>query len=169
MIAGRATARRGLRGLSMGLIAALVPGGVAAVAVAAGPPAGGAKDPCAASEVARTVGSVVKSMGDYLDAHPETDQTMTTLLQERSGPQSVGTLKAYFEANPKAAADMQKVSEPLTGLTVQCKLPISIPQALGLMQQIQGGLPGQPASVLPAGGTAGTNPLSGPPRGNTVG
>jgi len=180
MTAGPATVRGRLRRLSVGLLATLVPG-VAAVAVAAGPPASGAKDPCSASEVARTAGSVLKSMGDYLDAHPETNQTMTTLLQEQSGPQSVGTLKTYFEANPKVAADMQKISEPLTGLSLQCRLPISIPQALGMMQQMQGGLPGGAAGVLPVGGTtgappaatgpapAGTNPLSGPPRGNAVG
>ena len=182
MTARPATARRRLRRLSVGLLATLVPGAVAAVAVAAGPPASGAKDPCSASEVARTAGSVVKSMGDYLDAHPETNQTMTTVLQEQSGPQSLGTLKTYFDANPKVAADMQKISEPLTGLSLQCKLPISIPQALGMMQQMQGGLPALPggaAGVLPVGGTtgappaatgpAGANPLSGPPRGNTVG
>ena len=189
MTAVPATARRGLRRLSAGLFGTLMPGAVAAVAVVAGPPAGGAKDPCSASEVARTAGSVVKSMGDYLDAHPETNQTMTTLLQDQSGPQqagpqSLGTLKTYFEANPKVAADMQKISEPLTGLSLQCRLPITFPQALGVLQQMQGGLPGLPggaAGVLPVGGTtgappaapgpapSGTNPLPGPPRGNTVG
>lgn len=61
----------GCRRLVAGLIAVAVPG--AAVAVLAGPPATGANDPCAASEVARTIGSVSKSMGDYLDAHPETN------------------------------------------------------------------------------------------------
>lgn len=181
-----ATAGRG-RKIFAGLIAATVPG--AAVAVLAGAPATGANDPCAASEVARTIGSVSKSMGDYLDSHPETNQTMTSMLQQQAGPQSVTGLKSYFEANPKVAGDMTSIAQPLTNLSLQCKLPISIPQALGIMQQAQGAagglppVPGNPAGASPLGGTTGgapaaapqpapppaTNPLPGPPRGNTVG
>ncbi|OBJ07517.1 hemophore [Mycobacterium sp. 1465703.0] len=182
----KATAGRG-RIMLAGLIAATVPG--AAVAVLVGAPATGANDPCAASEVARTIGSVSKSMGDYLDSHPETNQTMTSMLQQQAGPQSLGGLKSYFEANPKVAGDMTSIAQPLTSLSMQCKLPISPSQALGMMQQAQGAagalpaLPGNPAGASPLGGTAGgppaaaprpappaaTNPLPGPPRGNTVG
>jgi hemophore len=174
MTIGTATGRRRF---FAGLIAAAVPG--AAIAVLAEPPATGANDPCAASEVARTIGSVAKSMGDYLDSHPETNQTMTTLLQQQAGPQSLTSMKSYFEANPKVAGDMTTIAQPLTNLSTQCKLPITIPQAMGLMQQAQGAtgglpaLPGNGAGALPLGGTpvppAGTNPLPGPPRGNTVG
>ena len=145
-----------------GLMATALPG--AAIAVLAGPPATGANDPCAASEVARTIGSVAKSMGDYLDSHPETNQTMTTLLQQQAGPQSFTSMKSYFEANPKVAGDMTTIAQPLTNLSMQCKLPISIPQAMGLMQQAQGATGGLPA--LPGNAT---NPLPGPPRGNSVG
>jgi heme-binding protein len=182
----RATAGRGRR-IVAGLVAATVP--AAAVAVFAGAPATGAKDPCAASEVARTIGSVSKSMGDYLDSHPETNQTMTSMLQQQAGPQSVNGLRSYFEANPKVAGDMTSIAAPLTILSTQCKLPISIPQALGIMQQAQGAtgalpaLPGNPAGASPLGGTTGglpaaapqpappaaTHPLTGPPRGTTVG
>ncbi len=142
----------GRRKLAAGLIAAAVP--AAAAALMAGPPATGANDPCAASEVARTIGSVSKSMGDYLDSHPETNQTMTTMLQQQAGPQSVTGLKTYFESNPKVAADMTSIAQPLTSLSTQCKLPISIPQAMGMMQQGAGGLP-----ALPPGG-AGASPVS---------
>jgi heme-binding protein len=179
MKTGNATRRRMLLA---GLIGAAVPS--AAVALLAGPSATGATDPCAASEVARTIGSVAKSMGDYLDSHPETNQAMTTILQQQAGPQSVTSLKSYFEANPKVAVDMTSIAQPLTGLSTQCKLPITIPQAMGLMQQAQGagGLP-----ALPSGGAPGTPPagpvggavpavppgaggtLPGPSRGNTVG
>lgn len=172
------------RRIFAGLIAAALPG--AAVAVLAGPPATGANDPCAASEVARTIGSVSKSMGDYLDAHPETNQAMTSMLQQQAGPQSVNGLKSYFDANPKVAGDMTSIAQPLASLSLQCKLPISIPQALGMVQQAQGAagglpaLPGNPAGASPLGGAAGpagtppavpqpAGPLSGPPRGNTVG
>ncbi|MDT5148029.1 MAG: heme-binding protein, partial [Mycobacterium sp.] len=86
---------------------------------------------------------------------------------------------------------------PLTNMSTQCKLPISIPQAMGMMQQAQagGGLPAPPGGALPLGGPAapaatppaatppgvtvgsgGTapaptagSPLPGQPRGNTVG
>ncbi len=166
----------GLRRLFAGLIGAIgvsVP--CAAVAVMAGPPATGASDPCAASEVARTVGSVVKSMGDYLDSHPETNQAMTAVLQQQAGPQSLASLKSYFDANPKAASDMQTITQPLTGLSTQCKLPISIPQAMGLMQQAQGagGLPGLPggAAGTPQVGNAapGTGPGTAPKAAGSVG
>jgi heme-binding protein len=158
----------GRRRLLAGLIAAAVP--AAAFAVLAGPPATGANDPCAASEIARTIGSVSKSMGDYLDSHPETNQTMTTMLQQQAGPQSLTGLKAYFEANPKVAGDLTSIAQPLTTVSTQCKLPISIPQAMGLLQQAQGatgglpgGLPGGGAAVSPVGGTPGTAPSGGAP------
>jgi hypothetical protein len=88
---------------------------------------------------------------------------------------------------------MTTIAQPLTNVSTQCKLPITIPQAMGLMQQAQGatgglpgGLPGNAVGALPLGGTpvppggtapaatgpvppAGTNPLPGPPRGNSVG
>lgn len=182
MKTGTAIGRGRLRAGLIGAIAAI--GACAAVAVMAGPPATGASDPCAASEVARTIGSVAKSMGDYLDSHPETNQAMTTALQQQAGPQSLATLKAYFDANPKVSGDMQTIAQPLTGLSTQCKLPITIPQAMGLMQQAQGagglpGLPGGAAGTPPVGNTVpGTGPgappkaagsVPGPARGNSAG
>jgi hypothetical protein len=69
----------------------------------------------------------------------------------------------------------------LTNLSMQCKLPITIPQAMGMMQQAQGAAGGPPGALpgglpaLPGNAAtapvppAATNPLPGPPRGNTVG
>jgi hypothetical protein len=112
---------------------------------------------------------------------------MTAMLQQQAGPQSVTSLKSYFEANPKVALDMAPIAQPLNNLSTQCKLPISIPQAMGLMQQTQGagGLPASPVSAglgnppAPAPGTppAATSPappaaggtLPGPSRQNNVG
>lgn len=162
------------RTLVTGLVAAAVP--AAAVALMAGPPATGANDPCAASEVARTIGSVAKSMGDYLDSHPETNQTMTAMLQQQAGPQSAASVKSYLAANPKVAADMAGIAQPLTNMSMQCKLPISLPQAMGMMQQVQGGggLPAVPASpaaglgASPAGAGLGNPPAPGTPPAATA-
>jgi heme-binding protein len=169
----------GRRRVLAGLIATAVP--AAAFAVLAGPPATGANDPCAASAVARTIGSVSKSMGDYLDSHPETNQTMTAMLQQQAGPQSLTSLKSYFEANPKVAGDLTSIAQPLTNMSTQCKLPITIPQAMGLMQQAQGAAGGLPGTTPPGGAPGGMLPgvtvggapnQSGPvaaPRQNNVG
>lgn len=81
---------------------------------------------------------VAKSMGDYLDSHPETNQVMTAVLQQQVGPGSVASLKAHFEANPKVASDLHALSQPLTDLSTRCSLPISGLQAIGLMQAVQG-------------------------------
>ena len=133
-----ATLRRRL----LGVLSATAMGGATAVVLLSAPSAVGASDPCAASEMARTIGNVARSAGDYLDGHPETNQAMTTVLQQPAGPQSVDALKGYFSANPKAASDLQTIAQPLAGLSTRCKLPISLPQVLGFMQNAQGGLPG---------------------------
>jgi heme-binding protein len=133
-----ATLRRRL----LGVLTATGLGGATAVVLLSAPSAVGASDPCAASEMARTIGNVARSAGDYLDGHPETNQAMTTVMQQPAGPQSVDSLKGYLTANPKAASDLQTIAQPLAGLSTQCKLPISLPQVLGFMQGAQGGLPG---------------------------
>lgn len=152
-----ATLRRRL----FGVLAATGLGGVTAVAVMSAPAAVGASDPCAASEVARTIGNVARSAGDYLDGHPETNQAITSMLQQPAGPQSANSLKSYFEANPKAANDIQTIASPLAGLSSKCQMPISLPQILGVMQ---GGLPGAGAAAVPGAaavsGAAGVPGLS---------
>jgi heme-binding protein len=159
-----------LRRRLFGVLTATALGGSTAVVLLSAPSAVGAADPCAASEIARSIGNVARSAGDYLDGHPETNQAMTTVLSQPAGPQSVNSLKAYFDANPKAASDMQTIALPLAGLSSRCKLPIGLPQVLGMMQQAQGaipgGLPGAAAqaingaqgAVAPAGAPAAPGP-----------
>jgi hemophore len=171
--------RRGL----YAVFAASAAGG-AAVAMLAVPSATAATDPCAASELAKTIGSVATSMGTYLDSHPQTNQALTTISQQQAGPQSLGAVKSYFDANPQAAKDMQQLQQPLVGLSTRCKLPVSLPQLMGIMQGAQqqggalpGGLPGalqtaqtmgvpaaaSPSSPSPASpATQGSGPLPGP-------
>lgn len=143
-----------LRRALCGLFAVTALGGIAAAASEA-PTAVAAPDPCAASSIARTVGSVGTNTGIYLDAHPDTNQALTSISQQPAGPQSLVALKTYFDANPQVAQDMQAIQQPLTGLSSKCKLPISLPQVLGLLQAAQqGGLPGGLPASLPGAVTA---------------
>jgi hemophore len=146
--------RRGLAAV----FAASIAGG-AAVAALAVPEATAASDPCAASEIARTVGSVATSTGNYLDAHPQTNQALTAISQQQAGPQSLGAIKSYFDANPQVAKDMQTLQQPLANLSTRCKLPISLPQLMGFMQAAQqqaGALPGGLPGALQTAQTVGT-------------
>jgi heme-binding protein len=174
---------KALRRSLYAVFAASAAGG-AAVAALAVPSATAATDPCAASEVARTIGSVAISTGNYLDTHPQTNQALTTISQQQAGPQSLGAIKSYFDANPQVAKDMQQLQQPLVNLSTRCKLPVSLPQLMNLMQAAQqqggaltGSLPGAvqsaqtagvpgaalPASPSPASAvTQGSGPLPGP-------
>jgi len=146
-----ASARRAL----CAAFAVTAAGGVAVAALAAGSPsATAAQDPCAASEVAKTVGSVATSMGSYLDSHPQTNTALTTISQQQGGPQSLVALKTYFDANPQASKDMEQLQQPLVNLSTKCRLPLTLPQLMGLMQNGQGALPGTlpgttPGTTLP--------------------
>src|SRR4051812_24094169 len=179
MISTTKTLRRGL----YAVFAASAAGG-AAVAMLAVPSATAATDPCAASELAKTVGSVATSMGTYLDSHPQTNQALTTISQQQAGPQSLGAIKTYFDANPQAAKEMQQLHHPLITLPTRCNLPVTLPHLMGLIQPakqqagaLPGGLPGAlqtaqtmgvpgaalPASPSPASAvTQGSGPLPGP-------
>jgi heme-binding protein len=172
----RTTLRRSL----YGVFATCALAGAAAAAVVL-PSATAATDPCAASEIARTIGSVSTNTGTYLDSHPATNTALTSAAQQLP-QQALTTLKTYFDANPQAGKDIQTIQQPLQNLATQCKLPISIPQALQLMQAMgQGQLPGglglpggtpsplgntAPGATTPTGSTtavpAATGPLPGP-------
>src|ERR1700758_2988881 len=95
----KGTARSLRRGL-YGVFAACMIGGGATAAVAV-PSATAATDPCAASEIARTIGSVATNTGNYLDTHPDTNAAITSATQQ-SGPQAAVALKTYFAAHPQA-------------------------------------------------------------------
>ncbi|OKH84988.1 Fis family transcriptional regulator [Mycobacterium sp. ST-F2] len=146
------TVRRGLAGA----FAVTALGGVMVTSFGA-PSAGAGQDPCAASQVAKTIGMVATSMGTYLDAHPSANQTLTAISQQQAGPQSLVALKTYFDANPQEGAALQNLQAPLVTLSSQCKLPVTLPQLMGLMQTAQGG--GLPAT-LPAMPAMPTNPVA---------
>lgn len=121
----------------------------AGASVVSGPAAQAAPDPCAASEVAKTVAEVATYTGNYLEANPKTNQAITAISQQQEGPQSLAALKAYFDANPQVASDLQRLQSPLQSLSARCKLPLTLPQALGLVQAAQ------QSPVLPAAQNAG--------------
>ncbi|WP_343710729.1 hemophore, partial [Mycobacterium sp.] len=121
----------------LGVLAASALGGAAAAAMLV-PPVAAAPDPCAPSEIAATVGSVATSTSDYLDANPDINEALVATSQQSTGPQSVAALRAYFDANPKVAGDLQAITAPLTGLSAKCGVPISLPQTLRLLQAAQG-------------------------------
>lgn len=146
--------------VTTGRAAALAAACAGAAAMFSAPSAVAAPDPCAASTIARTVGSVGTNTGVYLDAHPDTNEALTTIAGQPAGPQSVAALKLHFEANPQAAKDLQAIQQPLTALTTKCQLPISLPQVLGLMQAAQqnglpDALPGASAAAQAISGTQG--------------
>ena len=146
------------RALGAAFAACAVGGVVAAVTIPTAPSATAAPDPCAASTVAKTVGSVATSMGSYLDTHPETNQALTTISQQEAGPQSLAALKTYFDANPQAGKDLQALQTPLVSLSSRCQLPLTLPQLLGVMQGAQsqaGSLPAGLPAVSPAAQTVG--------------
>jgi hemophore len=126
-------------------------GGATAVVLLSAPSAVGSSDPCAASEMARTISNVARSAGDYLDGHPETNQAMTSAMLQPPGPASVSSLETYFDANPKAASDIQTIASPLAGLSSRCKLTLSLPQVLGFMQSAQGAMQGGVPGGMPGG------------------
>jgi hemophore len=136
--------RRGL----LAVFAGSAIGGAALLGMpgASAPVAGAAPDPCAASQIAKTVGSVATSIGTYLDAHPAANQSLTAIAAQPAGPQSLVATKNYFDTNPETAKDLQQLQAPLVRLSAQCKLPVTLPQLLGLMQAAQ-----SPAANLPGG------------------
>jgi heme-binding protein len=155
------TMRTARRGLCAVFAVTAASGVIVAAPATVSPSATAATDPCAASEVARTLGSVATTTGTYLDSHPETNAALTTISQQQSGPQSLGALKTYFDANPQAGKDMQQLQQPLVNLSTRCRLPITLPQLMGLMQGAQSQtatLPGGVSTTTSPGGLPGSLP-----------
>lgn len=156
----RAVAARVLVFAGAGFLAVLGLSGHAAPSATAAP------DPCAASQVAKTVAMVATHTGNYLEANPRANQAITAISQQQGGPQSVAALKTYFDANPVVAGDLQRLQQPLVALSATCKLPVTLPQLFGLMQAAQqsqvvptsqnAAVATGTAGPLPAPGAAGT-------------
>ncbi|MDT5064147.1 MAG: heme-binding protein [Mycobacterium sp.] len=85
---------------------------------------------------------------------------LTTISQQQAGPQSLVLIKTYFDANPQASKDMTQLEQPLVTMSTKCRLPLTLPQLMGLMQgaQSQAGstLPGVSPGAPQAAQTVGT-------------
>jgi hemophore-related protein len=120
------------KALRRSLYAAFAVSAVGGASVAAlmgnpAPSATAASDPCAASELARTIGSVAISTGNYLDSHPETNQALTTISQQQGTPlagglpgalqtaQTLGVPSAAVPASPSPGSAVSQGSGPLPG------------------------------------------------------
>ena len=126
--------------------------GAGAVVLLSAPSAVGASDPCSASETARTISNVARSAGDYLDGHPETNQAMTSALQQSAGSHSLDSLGIYLSSNAKAASDLQTIALPLAGLSSRCQTPlVSLPQVLGFAPPAAASTPGVVPGGMPSG------------------
>ena len=115
-------------------------------------------DPCAASEVARTIGSVATSTGNYLDSHPQTNQALTTISQQQAGPQSLARAEDLLRRQPASgqghAAAAAAAGQPVHPVQAADHLP----QLMGLMQAAQqqgGALPAVCQAALPTAQTVG--------------
>ena len=135
-----------------------------AVAAAMVPSAGAAKDPCSTSELSRTVGSVAKSTADYLDAHAETDQFLTGVLQQPPDDHTVDRVNDYFDTNPGVRNDLVVLAVPLAMANEQCKLAERGPALLAVFQaaQNQGKLPSIPGAPDVPGVIQGGQPVTPP-------
>jgi hemophore len=149
-----------------GVFAVCFVGGAAVVATTAGS-ATASSDPCAASEIARTIGSVATNTGNYLDMHPQTNMALTAAAQQ-PGAQGLTAVKSYLDANPQVGKDLSSLQQPLQILSSRCRLPLTLPQVLQSLQAAQNdqlpnaaALPGVlPSAQSTAASTAG--PLPGP-------
>jgi heme-binding protein len=92
-------------------------------------------------------------------------RALTTISRQQGGPQTLVALKGYFDANPEAGKDLQAIQQPLTSLSTQCRMPVSLPQLLGLLQGAQsagGQSPAPAANTSVAAVPAASWPLPGP-------
>ncbi|MDT5234118.1 MAG: heme-binding protein, partial [Mycobacterium sp.] len=98
----------------------------------------------------------------YLFTHPDVNWFFTS-LEGQPRDQIRDDVRTYMDANPQTKADLTGIRQPLVNLSTRCKLPVRLPQLMGLMQAAQqqggtlpGSLPGalQTAQTLGAPGAA---------------
>jgi hemophore-related protein len=104
--------------------------GVAAASIAA-PPATAAPSPCTAAGLASTVSSVTAAAGQYLEAHPDTNDAFT---QAGNRSDAEASLRSYFVAHPGQYNDLRAIARPLSDLRAQCNSNIGAGQISALIQ-----------------------------------
>lgn len=85
---------------------------------------------------------------------------------QQQGPQALAAVKTYFDANPQAGKDLQAIQQPLTGLSGKCRLPVTMPQLLQMVQGAQNSV--APPANLQTAPAPGTGPQPGPAGNSAV-
>ena len=113
----------------------LVACGLGAVTAAALviPSASAAPNPCTAHALFTTSSSVFAATGQYLEAHPELNQTLTD-VNSQSDDQAESTVRDYFTSNPKQYLEMRDIVQPLGDLQNQCNSSVG-PSRVGKLIQ----------------------------------
>ncbi|QUR67188.1 heme-binding protein [Mycobacterium spongiae] len=107
-------------------------GGVTAAALVI-PSAGAAPNPCTAQGLFTTSSSVFAATGQYLEAHPALNQTLTD-VNSQSDDQAQATVRDYFSANPGEYLEMREIVRPLGDLQDQCNSSVG-PSRVGKLIQ----------------------------------
>jgi len=115
------TVRRGLYGMFAGGLLAF--GSAAIVMPVAGAEPNNAD--CTQRGIATTASTVSASTATYLAAHPQTNQELTDIAQQRPAEQAQKAYQAYFDKNPQVENELQAINQPATVLSTQCGITVT--------------------------------------------
>src|SRR6059058_2090423 len=100
------TVRRGLYGIFSGGLLAF---GSAAIVM---PVANAVPGDCTQSGIAATASSVSATTAAYLASHPQTNQELTDIANQRPAEQAEQAFQAYFDRNPQIENELQAINQP---------------------------------------------------------
>lgn len=122
------TIGRGLFGVFAGSVLGAAMAATVAVPTAAADPA-----ECTAAGLATTVSGVTGAAGQYLGAHPDANQALTT-AGTQTPSDAEASLRTYFGTHPQEFNDLRGIAQPLTALRAQCNQSVSPGQVAALLQ-----------------------------------
>ena len=114
---------------ALGLLAAGVFGGLAAVTIAL--PTAAAQPQCPQQGQGNAIGTVATATGGYLAAYPGANDAVTNAGALPLGD-AENAIRAYFAAHPREWADLQGIARPLAELRQQCDVDVAPAQVARL-------------------------------------
>lgn len=126
-------ARRRVAGISAGCLL----GGMAMGIVVGAPSAAAAPD-CSPGGVNATVSSVEGTAQQYLAAHPDANQVVTSAYGQPR-PQVESSLRGYFTAHPQEYYDLRGILAPIGDTERQCNTTALPPNLESAYQQFMAG------------------------------